>query len=227
MVKIGNDWDEILKDEFEKEYYQKLRVFLKEEYRSREIYPDMFDIFNALKLTPYEKVKVVIIGQDPYHEPNQAHGLSFSVKYGVRKPPSLENIYKEIEEELGIKPPNHGNLTKWAEQGVLLLNSVLTVRRGEANSHKDKGWEILTDKIIEHLNSRDKAMVFLLWGSNAGKKDVLIDKKKHLVLKAPHPSPLSAYRGFFGCGHFLETNRFLKFKGQSEIDWEQGDWTDE
>lgn len=225
-VNIGNSWDSLLAEEFEKEYYKNLRKFLIREYKTGEIYPSMYDIFNALKITDYEDVKAVILGQDPYHEPGQAHGLSFSVNYGIPKPPSLENIYKEIYDELGIKEPNHGYLKDWAKQGVLLLNAVLTVRRGRANSHQGKGWEQLTDKIISILNEREKPMVFLLWGANAGKKSNLITEKKHLVLKAPHPSPLSAYRGFFGCMHFKKTNDFLRENGLGEIDWKLGEKND-
>ncbi|MDR0356971.1 MAG: uracil-DNA glycosylase, partial [Clostridiales Family XIII bacterium] len=198
MVNIGNDWDSLLGEEFEKEYYLKLRRFLKSEYARTTVYPDMHDIFNALKFTPYGKVKVVILGQDPYHGPGQAHGLCFSVKKGVGKPPSLVNIFKELSDETGVAQPKDGYLAPWAERGVLLLNTVLTVRRGEANSHKGKGWEILTDRIIELLNDRGEPMVFLLWGANAKSKAALIGNPIHLVLTAPHPSPLSAHYGFFG-----------------------------
>jgi uracil-DNA glycosylase len=179
----------------------------------------MYDIFNALKYTPYSSVKVVIIGQDPYHGPNQAHGLSFSVREGVPPPPSLQNIFKEIKSDLGLPIPNHGCLEKWAKQGVLLLNAVLTVRAGQANSHKGQGWETITDSIIRHLNDRQKPMVFLLWGANAGAKSALITNPSHLVLKCAHPSPLSAYNGFFGCRHFSKANKFLSECGLSEIDW--------
>lgn len=219
MVNIGNDWDELLSGEFTKAYYIELRKFLIEEYRTRIIYPSMYDIFNALKYTPYSKVKAVILGQDPYHGPGQAHGLCFSVKKGVAKPPSLDNIFKELYNDLNIAPPDHGYLMDWAKQGVMLLNTVLTVRDGQANSHKGKGWEILTDKIIELLNKREKPMVFLLWGANAKSKEAFITNKNHLVLKAAHPSPLSAYNGFFGCGHFSKTNDFLSRYGE-HIDWE-------
>ena len=219
MVNIGNEWDEILKEEFEKEYYLKLRAFLKEEYKNHTIYPDMYDIFNALKLTSYSDVKAVILGQDPYHEPNQAHGLCFSVKKGVPAPPSLKNIYKEIHSELGILPPSHGELTKWAKQGILLLNTVLTVRQGQANSHKNKGWEIFTDNIIKELNKRQKPIVFLLWGANARQKTQLITNPIHKILTCAHPSPLSAYNGFFGSGHFLKTNEFLKSIGERPLDF--------
>lgn len=219
MVNIGNDWDEILKDDFSSEHYAALRTFLKAEYSSHTVYPGMYDIFNALKYTPYSSVKVVIIGQDPYHGPNQAHGLSFSVREGVPPPPSLQNIFKEIKSDLGLPIPNHGCLEKWAKQGVLLLNAVLTVRAGQANSHKGQGWEIITDSIIRHLNDRQKPMVFLLWGANAGAKSALITNPSHLVLKCAHPSPLSAYNGFFGCRHFSKANKFLSECGLSEIDW--------
>jgi len=218
MVHIGNDWDEILRGEFEKDYYLKLRGFLKSEYRANTIYPSMYDIFNALKYTPYKDVKVVLLGQDPYHGPGQAHGLCFSVRPGIPPPPSLVNIFKELEHELGIKPPGHGYLEGWAKQGVLLLNTVLTVRRGEANSHKGMGWEIFTDRIITLLSDRDDPMVFLLWGANAKAKTALIGNYKHLILTSAHPSPLSAYNGFFGCGHFKQTETFLAQFGKS-IDW--------
>lgn len=219
MVKFGNDWDEILKGEFEKEYYQRLRAFLKEEYQTQVIYPPMNDIFNSLKTTAYSDIKIVILGQDPYHEPNQAHGLSFSVKKGVVPPPSLKNIYKEINSELGIPVPNHGELTKWAEQGVLLLNTVLTVRQGQANSHKNKGWEIFTDAVIRKINEREKPAVFLLWGGNAKQKTALITNPHHKILTSVHPSPLSAYGGFFGCGHFKSANEFLESIGETPVDW--------
>ena len=218
MVNIGNDWDTVLDGEFEKEYYGKLRKFLISEYKSAVIYPSMYDIFNALKHTAYQDVKAVILGQDPYHEPNQAHGLCFSVKKGVEKPPSLVNIFKELESDLGIAPSDHGCLEDWTKQGVLLLNTVLTVRKGQANSHKGKGWEIFTDRVIELLNQREKPMVFLLWGANAKSKSALITNKKHLVLTAAHPSPLSAHNGFWGCRHFSKANKFLSQYGE-EIDW--------
>ena len=223
MVNIGNDWDEMLRGEFDKEYYQKLRRFLAAEYKTRTIYPDMYDIFNALKYTPYSGVKAVILGQDPYHGAGQAHGLCFSVKRGIEPPPSLKNIFKEIQDDIGIAPPQHGELTKWAKEGVLLLNTVLTVRRGEANSHKGVGWEIFTDRVIELLNEREKPMVFLLWGSNARQKKRLITNPKHYVLETVHPSPLSAYNGFFGCKHFSKTNSILRELGETEIDWSLND----
>ncbi len=218
MVKIGNDWDEILSEEFRKDYYLKLRSFLIDEYKTRTIFPSMHDIFNCLKYTAYKDVKAVILGQDPYHEPNQAHGLCFSVKKGIRIPPSLVNIYKELNDDLGIAPINHGCLESWAKEGVLLLNTVLTVRMGEANSHRQKGWEQLTDCIIRHLNDKEEGIVFFLWGSNAKEKKELITNNKHLVLQAAHPSPLSAHRGFHGCKHFSLANKFLKQQGKM-IQW--------
>ena len=219
MVHIGNSWDEILADEFKKDYYLKLREFLKYEYAHYHIYPDMYDIFNSLKYTPYEKVKAVIIGQDPYHGAGQAHGLCFSVKAGVPIPPSLQNIFKELKADLGIDPPNNGELTDWAKQGVLMLNSVLTVREGQANSHKGKGWEFLTDEIIRKLNERNTPTAFILWGGNAKAKAPLITNPVHGVFKASHPSPLSAYNGFFGCRHFSKVNDFLVQNGTEPIDW--------
>lgn len=220
MVNIGNDWDEILKDEFNKEYYFKLRQFLKSEYKTHIIHPDMYDIFNALKWTSYSDTKVVIIGQDPYHEQNQAHGLAFSVPAGVRIPPSLLNIYKELQNELGLYIPNNGYLEKWARQGVLLLNSSLTVRDGEANSHRNKGWEVFTNRIIECLNEREDPVIFLLWGANAKEKTQVITNPQHKILTTVHPSPLSASRGFFGCGHFKKANEMLEKMGKTPIDWQ-------
>ena len=219
MPGITGDWKEALSAEFNKDYYKKLYAFVLSEYKSREIYPPSEDIFNAMHYTPLKDVKVVILGQDPYHEPGQAHGFAFSVKKGVRIPPSLVNIYKEIEDEYGFTPPNHGELIFWAKQGVLLLNTVLTVRAHEANSHKGKGWEILTDHIIEKLNQREKPVVFLLWGANARSKKALITNKNHLVLETVHPSPLSAYNGFFGCRHFSKANAFLEANGMAPIRW--------
>lgn len=219
MVNIGNEWDEILKGEFEKEYYLNLREFLKREYFTYHIFPNMYDIFNALKYTSYSDVKAVIIGQDPYHGAGQAHGLCFSVQKGVAVPPSLQNIYKEIYEDLGIPPANHGYLKKWADSGVLMMNAVLTVREGQANSHKGKGWEIFTDRVIELLNEREKPIVFLLWGGNAKQKIRLITNPNHLILQAAHPSPLSAFNGFFGCRHFSKANEFLVNHGMEPIDW--------
>ncbi len=219
LVNIGNEWDALLADEFKKDYYLRLRQFLKSEYSTREIYPAAENIFNALKNTSYSDVKAVLLGQDPYHEPGQAHGLCFSVQDGVEPPPSLKNIFAELNSDLGADIPKSGNLTKWAQHGVLLLNTVLTVRRGAANSHKGMGWEILTDKIISILNDREKPMVFLLWGSHANAKKPLITNSRHLILSTVHPSPLSAYRGFFGCRHFSKANEFLKQNGLDEIDW--------
>lgn len=219
MVQLGNDWDALLADEFKKEYYLALRAFLKNEYGTRRIYPDMHDIFNALKATPYSAAKVVILGQDPYHGPGQAHGMCFSVKPGVPKPPSLVNIFKELQEDLGVEPPSDGYLLKWAQQGVLLLNTVLTVREASPNSHKGKGWEIFTDQVIRHLNDRQQPLVFLLWGANARTKKALITCPDHLILEAPHPSPLSAFSGFFGCRHFSKANAFLDASGLGGVDW--------
>ncbi len=219
MQKIGNNWDELLKNEFRQEYYLRLREFLKHEYASGTVYPNMYNIFNALKITDYDAVKAVILGQDPYHGEGQAHGLSFSVQNGVALPPSLQNIYKELQTDLGIPPAKTGDLTPWAKQGVLLLNTVLTVRGGIANSHKGKGWEEFTDRIITLLNEREKPMVFLLWGANARAKKALISNPSHLVLEAAHPSPLSAYNGFFGCRHFSKANDFLVRTGQEPINW--------
>lgn len=219
MVNIGNEWDELLKDEFTKEYYLNLREFLKKEYFSCRIYPDMYDIFNALRYTSYSDVKAVIIGQDPYHGRGQAHGLCFSVQKGVAVPPSLQNIYKELYSDLGISPADHGCLKKWADNGVLLMNTVLTVREGQANSHKGMGWEIFTDRVIELLNGREKPIVFLLWGGNAKQKMRLITNPGHLILQAAHPSPLSAFNGFFGCRHFSKANEFLTANGIEQIDW--------
>lgn len=219
MVNIGNEWDELLKGEFEKEYYLKLREFLKKEYFTYQVYPNMYDIFNALKYTSYSDVKAVIIGQDPYHGPGQAHGLCFSVQKGVAIPPSLQNMYKELYSDLGIPPANHGYLKKWADNGVLMMNAVLTVRGGQANSHRNMGWEIFTDKVIELLNIREQPIVFILWGNNAKQKMKLITNPKHLILQAAHPSPLSAFNGFFGCKHFSKTNDFLISQGMTPIDW--------
>lgn len=219
MVHLGNDWDELLKDEFQKEYYQKLRKILAHEYKTQTVYPDMYDIFNALKYTAYQDVKVVILGQDPYHGPGQAHGLCFSVKRGVKAPPSLMNIFAEIQSDLGIQPPSHGELTSWTRQGVLLLNTVLTVREHSPNSHKDIGWQIFTDRIIELLNQREKPIVFLLWGANAKSKTALITAPQHKILSCAHPSPFSARNGFFGCRHFSKANAFLAEHGMTPIDW--------
>lgn len=206
---VCNDWDEFLEGQFRQNYYKQLQKFLCREYETETIYPAQSQWFTAFQLTPYKDVKVVILGQDPYHGPNQAHGLAFSVPKGEKIPPSLKNIFKELEGDMGIAPPSHGNLESWARQGVLLLNTVLTVRAGQANSHRGKGWESFTDAAIAHLNEREKPMVFLLWGSNAQQKEALITNPRHFVLKAAHPSPLSASRGFFGCGHFSKSCQFL------------------
>ena len=219
MVNIGNDWDEILADEWEKPYYLKLRAFLKDEYATQKIYPSMHDIFNALKYTSYEQTKVVIIGQDPYHGFGQAHGLCFSVKDGVTPPPSLKNIFKELYTDVGKSIPSSGELSNWAKQGVLLLNAVLTVREGAPNSHKAAGWEQFTDRVISELNQKQTPVVFLLWGANAQKKAEIIDNPIHKKLCTVHPSPLSANRGFFGCRHFSKTNRILHQNGLKEIVW--------
>ena len=223
MVHIGNDWDVLLANEFEKDYYKALRRFLASEYKQHIIHPDMYDIFNALKWTSYAETKVVILGQDPYHEPGQAHGLAFSVKKGVRIPPSLMNIYKELNTELGCRIPSHGCLEKWAKQGVLLLNSSLTVRDGAANSHRGKGWEQFTARITELLNERETPVIFMLWGNNAREKQKVITNPRHVILTAAHPSPLSASRGFFGCGHFKMANRILEREGRGAIDWQIDD----
>ncbi|MEG2917419.1 MAG: uracil-DNA glycosylase [Clostridium sp.] len=223
MVNLNNSWNEKLKDEFEKSYYIKLRDFLAEEYESKKIFPDKNDIFNALRTTSYEDVKVVILGQDPYHGEGQAHGFSFSVLPGVKTPPSLLNMYKELRDDLGCFIPNNGYLVPWAEQGVLLLNTVLTVREGEANSHRKKGWETFTNKIIELLNEREKPVIFLLWGNNAKEKMGFITNSQHYVLTSVHPSPLSATRGFMGCKHFSKTNEILKSLGDKQINWQIGE----
>lgn len=217
---LKNDWKDLLKDEFNKDYYLKLREYLIKEYKTKTIYPDMYDIFNALHYTAYKDVKVVILGQDPYHGPNQAHGLSFSVKPGVTIPPSLKNIYKELNSDLGCSIPNNGYLKNWSEQGVMLLNTVLTVRAGQANSHRNIGWEKFTDKIINLLNGRKDPIVFILWGRNAQSKLSLIKNPSHCIIKAPHPSPLSAHRGFFGSKPFSKTNKFLESIGKEPIDWQ-------
>ncbi len=219
MVNLGNSWDTLLAKEFSKPYYQNLRKALATEYKTRTIYPSMENIFNALKYTSYENVKVLLLGQDPYHGPNQAHGLCFSVQKGVDKPPSLKNMFKELESDLGIKSPSHGCLTDWAKQGVLLLNTVLTVRQGEPNSHKKLGWTIFTDEIIKILNDREDPVIFVLWGRNAIDKLPLITNNRHYVLTAAHPSPLSASRGFLGCKHYSKINEILTSIGKSAIDW--------
>lgn len=221
MVNIGNDWDDVLKDDFSGENYAKIREFLKSEYSAHTIYPSMYDIFNAFKLTPFSKVKVVILGQDPYHGEGQAMGLSFSVPKNKELPPSLKNIYKELNDDLGVNPPDSGDLTAWAKQGVLLLNTVLTVRAGMANSHAGKGWEILTDDVIKKISGGRKNVVFILWGNNARSKKSLIDKSKHLILESAHPSPLSAYNGFFNSKPFSKTNTYLSARGIEPIDWSE------
>ena len=220
MPPITNDWADKLRPEYKKDYYKKLFAFIGNEYATHTVYPPGDDIFNAFHMTPLANVKVVIIGQDPYHEPGQAHGLSFSVKPGVDIPPSLENIYKELQTDCGCYIPNNGYLVKWAEQGVLLLNAVLTVRAHAAASHRGKGWEEFTDAAIRILNEEDRPIVFLLWGSFARSKKEMLTNPKHLILEAPHPSPLSAYRGFFGCKHFSKANAFLAEQGVSPIDWQ-------
>ena len=219
MVTFNNDWDEILADEWTKPYYLKLREFLKSEYAAKTIYPDMNDIFNALKLTSFEDTKVVIIGQDPYHGEGQAHGLCFSVKKGVTPPPSLKNIFKELNTDIGKPIPNDGELTEWAKQGVLLLNNVLTVREGQPASHKGMGWEIFTDRIISELNKKQTPVVFLLWGAHAQKKAEIITNPIHYKIKAVHPSPLSASRGFLGCKHFSKANAILEKENLTPIEW--------
>lgn len=219
MVRIGNDWDEIIGSEFQKPYYLKLREFLKKEYASGRVFPEKENIFNALKTTPYKSVKAVIIGQDPYHEVGQAHGLCFSVQKGCKIPPSLKNMYKELYDDLGIAPASHGELTSWAKQGVLLLNAVLTVRKGQANSHKGKGWEEFTDAVIKKLNEHSEPVAFILWGANAKAKAQFVTAPQHKVFSAAHPSPLSAYNGFFGCRHFSKVNTFLSENDVVPIDW--------
>jgi len=217
---LKNDWEPLLAPESEKPYYQKLRQFLKEEYSTHVIYPRANDIFNALHYTSYEDTKVVILGQDPYHGPDQAHGLSFSVQPGVKTPPSLQNMYKELHADLGCEIPNNGYLVKWAEQGVLLLNAVLTVRQGEANSHKGKGWEHFTDRVIELLNEREKPLIFILWGRHAQAKKKLITNSNHHIIESVHPSPLSARRGFFGSKPFSKVNDLLSSMDEKKIDWQ-------
>ncbi|NLB42194.1 MAG: uracil-DNA glycosylase [Clostridiales bacterium] len=217
---FGNDWDNLLQEEFKKDYYIQLREFLKTEYKTKIIYPDMYKIYEALKLTSYQDTKVLVLGQDPYHGTDQAHGLAFSVQEGIATPPSLLNIYKELESDLGCYIPNNGCLIPWANQGVLLLNTSLTVVAGQANSHRNKGWETLTDKIIQLLNEKPTSVVFLLWGNNAKNKIELITNTRHLVLTSVHPSPLSAHKGFFGCHHFSRANDFMIGSGQQVIDWQ-------
>ncbi len=221
MAMISNDWLPALKEEFSKDYYKKLFEYVKEEYAHNVVYPPSEDIFNALHLTPLKDVKVLILGQDPYHEPGQAHGLSFSVLPGkADTPPSLVNIYKELHDDMGCEIPNNGYLKKWADQGVLMLNTVLTVRAHQANSHQGKGWEKFTDAIIRAVNEKDEPVVYMLWGRPAQMKKYMLNNPKHLILEAPHPSPLSAYRGFFGCKHFSKCNEFLEKNGLEPIDWQ-------
>jgi len=220
MIQIGNRWDELLGDEFSKPYFKELMEFVDEEYKNYIIHPDREDIFNALKHTSYDDTKAVIFGQDPYHGENQAHGLAFSVKKGVDIPPSLKNMYKELQDELGLTIPDHGCLEKWANQGALLLNSALTVRDGLANSHKNKGWEKVTDRIVSLLNERSQPVIFLLWGNDAKRKQELITNPQHIILTAAHPSPLSATRGFMGCGHFKKVNNILLAMNKEPIDWQ-------
>lgn len=221
MSMIANDWLPALKEEFSKDYYKKLYNFVREEYSTHVVYPPAEDIFNALHFTPLEKVKVLILGQDPYHNVNQAHGLSFSVLPQQKDiPPSLQNIYKELHDDLGCQIANNGYLKKWADQGVLMLNTVLTVRAHQANSHQGHGWEQFTDAIIKKVNEQDRPIVYMLWGNPAQRKIPMLDNPKHLILKAPHPSPLSAYRGFFGCRHFSQANSFLEENGVEPIDWQ-------
>lgn len=220
VIIFKNDWQDLLKEEFEKEYYLDLRKFLVSEYRTKTIYPDKYDIFNALHYTAYKDVKVVILGQDPYHGPSQAHGLSFSVKPGIQPPPSLMNIYKELKDDVNCYIPNNGYLKKWADQGVLLLNTALTVREGQANSHRNMGWEKVTDRIISLLNERKEPIVFILWGSNAQSKTALITNHNHEIIKSVHPSPLSASRGFFKSKPFSQTNKILAARGLRPIDWQ-------
>lgn len=221
MGMIDNDWLPALKPEFAKTYYKDLFEFVKTEYSRVVVYPPADDIFNAFHFTPLSKVKVVILGQDPYHNVNQAHGLSFSVPPSQKEiPPSLQNIYKELHDDLGCYIPNNGYLKKWADQGVLMLNTVLTVRAHQANSHRNKGWEHFTDAVINAVNEQDRPIVYLLWGRPAQSKIPMLTNPKHLILKAPHPSPLSAYRGFYGCRHFSQTNEFLKENGVEPIDWQ-------
>lgn len=217
---LKNDWEPLLRDEFQKPYYLQLRNFLKQEYATKVIYPHMNDIFNALHYTPFHDVKVVILGQDPYHGPGQAHGLSFSVQPNVPPPPSLVNIFRELASDLGCQFPPHGHLVDWAKQGVLLLNTVLTVREGQAFSHRNKGWEQFTDRVIETLNLKETPVVYILWGRAAQSKVSLIDTNKHFIVKSPHPSPLSAHRGFFGSKPFSKTNAILKQVGLTPINWE-------
>lgn len=220
MQKIGGGWDELLAPLFADERYLKIRDFLKQEYANKTVYPDMYDLYNCFRMTPVDQVKCVILGQDPYHEPGQAHGLCFSVKPGVPLPPSLQNIFKEMQSDLNINQPNCGDLTKWAQQGVLLLNTTLSVRAHQANSHANCGWSWFTDSVIKLISDQTQNTVFLLWGSNARSKVPLINAQKHLILQCAHPSPLSAYRGFFGCHHFSRTNAYLTQHDKTAINWD-------
>lgn len=220
MKPLGGGWDEVLSPLFESENYKKIREFLKQEYTRHVVYPDMYDIYNCFRYTPFDKVKVVILGQDPYHNEGQAHGLCFSVQKGVEPPPSLVNIYKELHDDVGFRVPDSGDLTKWAKEGVLLLNTALTVRAHMANSHKNCGWTWFTDNVIRIVSEKKEHVVFLLWGGNARSKKTLIDSEKHLVLECAHPSPLSAYNGFFGCRHFSKTNQYLSAHGIEPVDWQ-------
>lgn len=220
MIALGGGWDEALAPLFQDENYKKIREFLKREYTHHVVYPDMYDIYNCFKLTPLAQVKAVILGQDPYHNEGQAHGLCFSVQEGVPMPPSLVNIFKELHDELGCTLPRSGDLSKWAKEGVLLLNTALTVRAHHANSHKDCGWTWFTDNVIRIVSERREHVVFILWGANARSKKPLIDASRHLVLECAHPSPLSAYNGFFGCGHFKKANAYLTAHGEAPIDWQ-------
>lgn len=220
MIELGSGWDELLAPLFADERYKKIREFLKYEYSHYVVYPDMYDLFNCFRYTPLSEVRAVILGQDPYHNVGQAHGLCFSVKKGVQLPPSLVNIYKEIETDLNITEPNCGDLTKWAKGGVLLLNTTLTVREHLANSHSKCGWAWFTDSVIKLISDNTENVVFILWGGNARSKAPLIDQSKHLILQSPHPSPLSAYNGFFGCKHFSKTNAYLLSHGREPIDWD-------
>lgn len=218
-IPVTNHWQPILDQASDRDTYQRLRSFLKEEYQTTTVYPPMDDLWTAFEATDFDQVKVVILGQDPYHGPGQSHGLAFSVRPGIKIPPSLRNIYKELESDLGIKAPDHGYLMDWAKSGVLLLNTVLTVRAGQAHSHRKKGWEEFTNEVIQELNKRDRPMVFILWGKAASSKKNMIDTNKHGVIESPHPSPLSAHRGFFGSRPFSKANAFLKDRGQEPVDW--------
>lgn len=219
-IRLEKGWLNLLKNEFKKEYFINLKRFILQEKQKTAIYPPGGEIFNAFELCPWDRVRVVVLGQDPYHGENQAHGLCFSVNKGIRFPPSLKNIFKELESDLNILPPESGNLENWAKQGVLLLNATLTVSKGQPGSHFNQGWEIFTDAVVDILNNNKQGLVFLLWGRHAQKKGAVIDEKKHFVLKAPHPSPFSAHNGFFGCKHFSRTNEYLLKQGREPIDWE-------